>query len=252
MKIAIFGSGLIGATLARKLQSVGHAVSLANSRGPESLKDLVAGTGIIPATADQAVSGVDVVIISVPFPRIPELKSVLAHLPATTIIADTSNYFPHRDGSIEAIDAGQIESLWVCEQLGRPVVKAWNTILAGSLALSGQPKGTAGRIALAVAGDDVHAVDVVCRLVDDTGFDPFRAGSLHESWRQQPGTPAYCTDLTAAELGDALEKADKLKSPLRRDEVIKKLIEHLDGGSFDQMTASNNAYLLKLNREAVK
>ncbi|MFM1345293.1 hypothetical protein [Yersinia proxima] len=88
--------------------------------------------------------------------------------------------------------------------------------------------------------------------MDDTGFDPFRAGSLDESWRQQPGTPAYSTDLTVAELGDALEKADKFKSPSRRDEVIKRRIKHLDGKDFDQMTVSNNAYLLKLNREVVK
>ena len=134
MKIAIIGSGLIGATLARKLNTAGHDVLIANSRGPESLAAFAKETGVGAATPEQAVAGAEVVIISVPFPRIPDLKALLGQLPTHTIVADTSNYFPHRDGAIDAVDAGQVESLWVCEQLGRPVVKAWNTILAGSLA----------------------------------------------------------------------------------------------------------------------
>ena len=249
MKIAIIGSGLIGATLARKLNTAGHDVLIANSRGPESLAAFAKETGVGAATPEQAVAGAEVVIISVPFPRIPDLKALLGQLPAHTIVADTSNYFPHRDGAIDAVDAGQVESLWVCEQLGRPVVKAWNTILAGSLANCGTTTGTPNRIALPIAGDDDQAVAIVSTLVDQTGFDAVPSGSLADSWRQQPGTPVYCTDLTAAQIPAALQRADREQAPHNRDKVIRALIAHVGGNSFDQMTPANNAWLLQINRE---
>lgn len=249
MKIGIIGSGLIGATLARKLSLAGHNVYLANSRGPESLADFAAETGVIAATPEQAVMDASVVIISLPFIKIPELKSLIAQIPLTTIIADTSNYYPHRDGTVKDIDNGQVESLWVSKQLGRTVVKAWNTILAGSLALYGLPKGTTGRIGLPIAGDDKDAVETVIKLVDQTGFDGFNAGSLDDSWRQQPGNPVYCTDLTIMELPKALGQADRTAAHIRRDAIIMKVVEHVGENSFDQMTEVNNNFLLQTNRE---
>ena len=107
-----------------------------------------------------------------------------------------------------------LDSQWVAQQIGRPVVKAFNNIFAKSLLERGVPKGTAGRLALSVAGDSPGARAAVLRLVDDLGFDPVDAGELDNSWRQQTGTPAYCQDLDATALRRALAEADR--SPDRR------------------------------------
>jgi hypothetical protein len=109
----------------------------------------------------------------------------------------------------DAIDGGMLDSEWVAQQLGRPVIKAFNHIFANSLREKGMPAGTKGRIALSVAGDPPDAKAVVLRLVDDLGFDPVDGGGLDDSWRQQPGTPAYCQDLGAAALRCALAEADR-------------------------------------------
>jgi predicted dinucleotide-binding enzyme len=130
------------------------------------------------------------------------------------VVVDTGNYYPrHRDGRIAAIEEGLTESGWVAQQVGRPVVKAFNNIYAQHLLERGQPPGTPGRIALPVAGDDAAAKAVVLRLVDELGFDGVDAGGLHESWRQQPGTPVYGTDLDAAGVRRALAEARPERQP---------------------------------------
>jgi predicted dinucleotide-binding enzyme len=103
----------------------------------------------------------------------------------------------------------RLDSQWVAQQVGRPVIKAFNNILAESLLEKGVPTGTKGRIALSVAGDSLDAKAAVSRLVDDLGFDPVDGGNLDDSWRQQPGTPAYCQDLEAAALRRALAESDR-------------------------------------------
>jgi predicted dinucleotide-binding enzyme len=122
------------------------------------------------------------------------------------------------NGHIDTLDAGQVESLWVAEQLGRSIVKAWNSITSVSLASKGAAAGTAGRIALPVAADRDEDRAVGMKLVEDTGFDAFDAGPLAESWRQQPGAPAYCTDLTRRELPDVLAATDAASLPRLRDQ----------------------------------
>jgi hypothetical protein len=102
-----------------------------------------------------------------------------------------------------------LDSQWVAEQVGHPVIKAFNNILADSLLNKGVPRGATGRIALPVAGDSSEAKAVVLRLVDDLGFDPVDSGALDDSWRQQTGTPAYCRDLDATALRRALAEADR-------------------------------------------
>src|SRR5712672_1500338 len=102
-----------------------------------------------------------------------------------------------------------LDSQWVAQQIGRPVIKAFNNIFAQSLLEKGVPKRTKGRIALSVAGDSPDAKAAVLRLVDDLGFDPVDGGDLDSSWRQQPGTPAYCRDLDSASLRRALAEADR-------------------------------------------
>lgn len=129
MKIGIIGVGHIGKTLSRKLSAAGHEVKVANSRGPETIDADALSSGARAVTAAQAAVDVDVVILSTPLNSIPQLAPVIAEAPSDAVIIDTSNYYPARDAKIEAIEAGQIESLWVAEQLARPVVKAWNAIV---------------------------------------------------------------------------------------------------------------------------
>jgi predicted dinucleotide-binding enzyme len=129
-------------------------------------------------------------------------------------VVDTGNYYPQqRDGRIDAIENGMIESRWVSEQLGRPVVKAFNNIYAAHLLSKGQPKGTPGRIALPVAGDDANAKAIVLQLIDELGFDGIDAGNLDDSWRQQPATPVYGTDFDAAGVRAALASASNERPP---------------------------------------
>jgi len=127
-------------------------------------------------------------------------------------VIDTGNYYPqHRDGRIDGIEQGMTESAWVAQQLGRPVVKAFNNIYAKHLLEKGQPAGTPKRIALPVAGDDSSAKKVVMDLVNALGFDAVDAGTLAESWRQQPGSPVYGSDFDAAGVKDALAKATQVR-----------------------------------------
>ncbi|WP_281253760.1 NADPH-dependent F420 reductase [Geodermatophilus sabuli] len=227
MRIGILGVGHIGKSLAQQLSAAGHDVKVANSRGPGTIESDVLSSGARAVTSAEAVVDVDVVILSVPLGRIPQVAPLLTDLPPDTVIIDTSNYYPARDGAIEAIEDGQVESLWVAEQLGRPVVKAWNAIGSGSLATKRKPAGSPDRIAIPVAADDDRGRDVAMALVEETGLDAFDAGTLAESWRQQPGTPGYCTDLSREELSGALAAADAARSPRRRDLAVEVILDKL-------------------------
>jgi len=209
MKIGIIGAGNIGGTLTRRLSQLGHDVSVANSRGPDTLSDLADETGAEPATVPEAAQGKDVVVVTIPEHRIPDLPDdLLAGVGPEVVVVDTGNYYPRqRDGRIDAIEEGLPESRWVEQQLGRPVIKAFNNIYARHLLERGRPAGAAGRIALPVAGDDERAKAAVMELVDELGFDPVDAGRLQDSWRQQPGTPVYATDFDADGVRRALGEA---------------------------------------------
>jgi hypothetical protein len=210
MRIGIIGAGNIGGTLARRLTVLGHDVSIANSRGPETLAALARETGAKPVTVEQAARAGDVVIVTIPQKSIPRLPAGLFDgVPDDVVVVDTGNYYPQRDVRIDPIEKGTTESRWVSQQLGRPVVKAFNSIYARNLLERGRPKGAAGRIALPVAGDDRRAKDVVIRLLDELGFDGVDAGSLDESWRQQPGTPVYGAELDVEGVRRALGEAKK-------------------------------------------
>lgn len=214
MKIGIIGAGHIGGTLARRLTAVGHEVKIANSRGPETLADLARESGAKAVTVADAVKDVGLIIVTIPEKNIPVLgRSVFEHVPAGIVIVDTGNYYPReRDGRIAAIEEGMPESVWMSGQIGRPVIKVFNNIYAQHLLENGKPHGAAGRIALPVAGDDATAKKLVMALVDQLGFDPVDAGSLAESWRQQPGTPVYCGDFDAAGVRKALAEASPERS----------------------------------------
>jgi hypothetical protein len=211
MRIGVIGAGAIGGTLARHLARLGHQVSIANSRGPDSLTALAAEIGATPVSVSDAVHAGDVVIVSIPQKAVPDLpRGLFANVPDSVVVVDTGNYYPElRDGRIEAIERGRLDSEWVAQQLGRPVIKAFNSLYARSLRDKGVPSGTPGRVALPVAGDRPEAKSAVLRLVDQLGFDAVDAGDLAGSWRQQPGAPAYCRDLEAAALRRALAEADR-------------------------------------------
>lgn len=215
MKIGIIGAGQIGGTLTRRLRALGHEVYVANSRGPETLAGLAAETGAHAVTAKEAARSGEVVVVTIPQANIRKLpKDLFEGVPDSVVVVDTGNYYPRqRDGRIEEIEAGMPESRWVEGQLGRPVVKAFNNIYARHLMERGQPKGTPGRIALPVAGDDQRAKQVVMRLIDELGFDSVDAGGLDESWRQQPGTPVYTADLDAQGVRRALAEAGRERKP---------------------------------------
>jgi predicted dinucleotide-binding enzyme len=193
MKIGIIGAGNIGGTLARRLVALGHDVRIANRRGPGSLAGLAAETGAAAVSVTDAVRDVDLIVLTIPLKAVPELPAGLfAEVPAQVAVVDTCNYYPRqRDGRIEAIEAGVPESRWVEQQIGHPVIKAFNNIYAKHLMEKGRPSGDVWRIALPVAGDDAAAKSVVLQLVDDLGFDPVDVGGLEQSWRQQPGSPVY-------------------------------------------------------------
>ncbi len=215
MKIGIIGSGNVGGALTRRFRAVGHEVAVANSRGPASLAEVARETGAHAVSVEEAASGNDVVVVAIPLKRVEDLPSGLfADAPANVVVIDTGNYYPQqRDGRIDGIEAGSTESGWVEQRLGHSVVKAFNTIIAQHLLESGEPAGTPGRIALPVAGDDPHAKTIVRDLINEIGFDAIDAGTLDESWRQQPGSPGYIKDFDADGVRRALSEARKERAP---------------------------------------
>jgi len=205
MRIGIIGSGHIGGTLTRRLRALGHEVWVANSRGKESLGGLASETGAHPATIEDATRNGDVVVVAVPLKAVPDLPAAAFN---GKVVVDANNYYPNRDGDIAALQSGTPSSRWVARHLaGATVVKAFNNIYAQHLLESGKPAGAPGRIALPVAGDDAAAKQTVMSLVDALGFDAVDAGSLDESWRQQPDTPVYTTDHDAPGVRQALADA---------------------------------------------
>ncbi|KND54747.1 hypothetical protein BPUN_3904 [Candidatus Paraburkholderia kirkii] len=215
MKIGIIGAGNIGSVLALRFGENGHQVRIANSRGPAPLADVARETDATAVGAREAVKDADAVVVTIPEAKVPNLpKDLFAGVPANVVVIDTGNYYPQqRDGRIEGIEKGVPESRWVEQQIGRPVVKAFNNIYADHLRNRGKPAGTAGRIALPVAGDDAKAKAVVMKLVDEIGFDPVDAGGIDDFWRQQPATPVYTADFDAAGVRAALQKADPVRKP---------------------------------------
>jgi predicted dinucleotide-binding enzyme len=224
MKIGIIGTGAIGSILARKLSDAGHQVKVTNTRDMSTLREIAADLGAEAATIEEVVKGVDVIIFSIPFKAYKDLpKSLLQDVPQEVIIMDTSNYYPVRDGELPGLE-GKTESEYISETLGRPVIKVFNNIMEYTFKNKGKATGEEGRIAISVAGDNEKFKRVAAELVDQTGFDMVDGGSLAESWRQEPGTPAYCTELNAAQLTQALADVEKGKAPAVRDYLMDKLM----------------------------
>ncbi|MEU6594220.1 NAD(P)-binding domain-containing protein [Streptomyces sp. NPDC046881] len=210
MKIGIIGAGNIGGNLTRRLTALGHDVSVANSRGPETLRELAEETGATAVRAEDAAKGAEVVVVTVPLKAVPALPAGLLDGAAEGVaVIDTGNYYPQqRDGRIAAIeDEGLTESRWTEQHLGHPVIKAFNGTYAQDILDRHRPAGAPDRMALPVAGDDEAAKRTVRALIDELGFDTVDAGTIADSWRQQPGTPVYGLQAGRAAVEKALAEA---------------------------------------------
>ena len=210
--IGFIGSGKIGSQLARLAVAQGHDVVLSNSRGPETLADLVAELGphARAATPAEAATAADIAVVTIPLRAIDTVP--VAPL-AGKIVIDTNNYYPVRDGQIAELDS---EETTVSELLQRhlptsKVVKAFNHIMFSQLTTDGRPAGTPGRRALVVASDDADALTTVAALIDSFGFDVVQVTPLSEGWRIQKDTPAYGTKETAETMPAALAAAKRYR-----------------------------------------
>ncbi|MET0416740.1 MAG: NADPH-dependent F420 reductase, partial [Actinoplanes sp.] len=190
--IGFIGSGNIGGTVARLATAAGYDVVVSNSRGPETLKDLVdeLGPRARAATAAEAAAAGEIVVVSVPFHAHPQLP--VAEL-AGKVVLDTNNYYPQRDGNFAALDEGKLTSAELEQRhLGTAqVVKVFNNIFSGHLASLPRPAGAADRSALPIAGDDASAKATATAFLDAIGYDAVDVGSLADSWRFEPGQPVY-------------------------------------------------------------
>ena len=221
-KIGIVGAGHLGGVLAKRLVSTGYAVKVANSRGRGSLSDFAQQTGAEAADIATVAVDVDILILAIPLSGVKALpKAMVDALPPGSVIVEAGNYVPPRDGIIPEIEAGLAETAWVSRQLGVPVVKAFNNVTEFSLKHDAKPKGAQGRIALPVAGDDPEQRARVMHLVEELGFDAFDAGPLADSWRQQIGQPAYCTNPTREQLQRLLGRADLKTVSRKREQSMK-------------------------------
>ena len=202
MKIGIIGSGNIGSAAASQFVRAGHAVAIANSRGPDSLSELVDQLGhrAEAATVEDAARFGELVLVAIPLGRIGELSPEPF---AGKVVIDANNYYPSRDGQIEELDRDEATSseLLARHLEGATVIKAFNTIQARKLAEDGRPDLPPDeRITIFVAGDDQEAKRRVMDLVDEIGFAALDTGSLADGGRrQQPGSAVYTELLRPAE-----------------------------------------------------
>lgn len=244
LKIGIIGAGSIGSTIARRLARHGHDVVIANSRGPETIGEAALRTGAQAVTAADAVRGVEVLIVSVPMNRNADIAEYVRSAPDGAVVIDTSNYYPARDGSVRDFEEGVPESVWLSKLFGRPVAKAWNAITSQSFDAKASATDERARVAIPVAADRDEDRAIAMQLVEQTGFDAVDAGVLAESWRQQPGSPVYCTDRTRAEMPDWLAAAEKERVPQRRDLAMEVIGDYVRAGG----DPTDGRFLVAVNR----
>jgi predicted dinucleotide-binding enzyme len=219
--LGLIGSGHIGGTLARLAVDAGLDVVLSNSRGPDTLKDLVSDLGprARAATPQEAAEAGDWVVVTVPLRAVEQIPT--APLAGKTVI-DTGNYYPARDGDIPALQTGGSTDSQLLQSHvpDAHVVKAFNNIYFGHLAVLGRPHGAADRTTLPIAGDDPAAVAHATELLDRLGYDALAYGTLADSWRSQPGTPVYGPPYS----GGSTDLANAEATPASAD-VIRELLD---------------------------
>jgi predicted dinucleotide-binding enzyme len=229
--LGIIGSGNIGAAVARLAVAAEIPVVVANSRGPESLADLVAELGPLATagTVEDAAEAGDVVVLSVPLTAVTAIDP--APLRGKTVL-DTSNYYPSRDGRIAELDDEKLTTSELVQRhfAGVPLVKAFNNILAHHIPQLARPAGAPDRSALPIAGESEQAKTEAAALIDRLGYDTVNAGSFADSWRFEPDAAAYTRlyladpatpderllqapagPTSAAELRSALDEAERVR-----------------------------------------
>lgn len=208
--VGIIGAGHIGSALAEGLAARGYDVVIANSRGPQTLSDLVGrlGAGVRAATAAEAAEAADWAVVTVPLKAIGEIPAAAL---AGKIVLDTNNYYFERDGHIAALDEKTTTTTRLVQDHleGAKVVKAFNHIMARSINADGAPAGTPGRRALAIASDHADAAALATAVYDEFGFDTVDIGSVEESWRVERDQPAYVVRQDADELRENLARATR-------------------------------------------
>ena len=208
--IGLIGAGNIGQAVTRLAVDHGYDVVLSNSRGPETLADVVSRLGehADADTAEGAARRGHLVVVTIP---LKAYRDVPVEPLAGKVVIDTNNYYPQRDGQIASLDDGSTTSASLLQEHlpSSRVVKTFNHITSAHLIEHAQPAGTSGRRALAVAGDDDAAKATVTALIDELGFDVVDAGPLSESWRIEPGTPGYGPRLDASGMREALAAATR-------------------------------------------
>jgi 8-hydroxy-5-deazaflavin:NADPH oxidoreductase len=208
--IGILGAGHIGSQVARKAVQLGYDVVISNSRGPETLTELVSELGprARAATAAEAAAAGDFAVVTVPLKNIKEIP---AEPLAGKIVIDTNNYYWERDGRFPALDNGEATTSGLLQEHlpESKVAKGFNHIMYTDITTDGSPAGTENRRALATASDFPEAADLVTRLYDEFGFDTVNVGPLSESWRVERDRPAYVARQNAAELRGNLTKAPR-------------------------------------------
>lgn len=208
--LGIIGAGHIGSAIAKGAIAHGYDVVIANSRGPETLTDLVAELGprARAATASEAGAAGDVVVVTVPLKAVDAVP--VAPL-AGKIVLDTNNYYFERDGRIEALDNGEttVSGMLQAHLPASKVAKAFNHIRSDEIGTTGSPAGSDDRRALATASDFPEAVEFVTALYDEFGFDTVNVGPLSESWRVERDRPAYVVRQNKQELVENLAKAPR-------------------------------------------
>jgi predicted dinucleotide-binding enzyme len=190
--IGLIGSGNIGSTVAQLAVAAGHDVVLSNSRGPETLRELVSELGpkARAATSAEAAAAGDIVVVTVPLGK---YRGVPVEPLAGKVVIDTNNYYPERDGVFEELENGSSTTGELLQKHlpQARVVKGLNNIWVGHLRTLPRPAGSADRSALPIAGDDATAKQAVTELIDSLGFDTVDVGPLAENWRTQRDTPVY-------------------------------------------------------------
>ena len=210
--LGIIGAGHIGSNVARAAIAAGYDVVISNSRGPETLTDLIAELGpkARAATASDAAQAADLALVAVPLGK---YKNVPVEGLAGKVVMDANNYYPQRDGRIPALDNNENTTSGLLQEHlhTSKVVKAFNNIRAADIPTTGGPAGTPGRRALPIAGNDADARAQVAKFLDDIGFDAVDLGTLDESWKVERDTPAYVKRTTADELTNLTANVNRVR-----------------------------------------
>jgi predicted dinucleotide-binding enzyme len=221
MKIGVIGTGNMGNVIIRKLITAGHNLKIANSRGPETLKDYAIEVGAQAVAVEDTVKDVDVVFLAIPNKNLADLpKGLFEKVRQGTVVIDTLNYYPFRDGQIEDLDNGMAESEWVSKRIKYPVIKSFNTMFAHSMLRNEIHSVSGERIALPVSGDDLKSKEIVAELIESIGFNAVDIGTIAQSWTQEPGSPLYCTDLTKREILFWYPKTKRGLLHSRREQLV--------------------------------